>query len=122
MRIRVRLVQLFAGSFLASVQHSPHAKRNTSLRGHLGPLLRVNPLIAENRIIRESQRVKGLRSKLSPKEFQELTETLQASPTYVGEQPPLPKKKPPRPPNNKQSSHHKSGVVGGVVVVIIIRG
>ena len=34
---------------------------------HSGPLLRVNPLGTYNRNIRKSQRVKGLRSKLSPK-------------------------------------------------------
>ena len=33
---------------------------------HLGPLLRVNPLGTQNRNMRESQRVKGLRSKLGP--------------------------------------------------------
>ena len=35
---------------------------------HLGPLLRVNPLGTYNRSMRESQRIKGQRSKLSPKE------------------------------------------------------
>ena len=35
---------------------------------HLGPLLRVNRLGTYSRNMRESQRVKGLRSKLSAKE------------------------------------------------------
>ena len=38
---------------------------------HLGPLLRVNPSVPIMRIYGNPRRVKGLRSKLSPKELRE---------------------------------------------------